>query len=403
MPALSPTMTEGNIATWKVKEGDSFVAGDVLLEIETDKASMDVEAQDDGIVAKIVHGDGAKGIKIGARIGVLAEAGDDISSLQIPAEESASAPAPKEQETPKKEPQPPKSVEAQEDRAKEPAKASATSENAAAPPRKQNTWYPLLPSVQHLIRVQNIAASEVEKITPTGPKGQLLKGDVLAYLGQISKSSPNALASRLEALSHLDLSNIKIAPRKEAPKAAAKEAAPEPAPEPVAQDVQVALPISMAAAIEVQQRIAKKLHINLPLSTLIARASDVANDDLPRSKLAKPSADDLFNAVLGLDSVASVHGVRGSFLPQVTALPHTAVATVPRVRTVKPDVDVLDFLSGRVRSTAPKRVPATLLPGPAATTNIFSVSVPKGDEARARVFLERVKEVLEEEPGRLVL
>lgn len=53
MPALSPTMTEGNIAAWKIKEGDSFSAGDVLLEIETDKAQMDVEAQDDGILAKI--------------------------------------------------------------------------------------------------------------------------------------------------------------------------------------------------------------------------------------------------------------------------------------------------------------------------------------------------------------
>jgi acetyl/propionyl-CoA carboxylase alpha subunit len=53
MPALSPTMTEGSIASWKIKEGDSFSAGDVLLEIETDKAQMDVEAQDDGILAKI--------------------------------------------------------------------------------------------------------------------------------------------------------------------------------------------------------------------------------------------------------------------------------------------------------------------------------------------------------------
>jgi len=53
MPALSPTMTEGNIASWKIKEGDYFSAGDVLLEIETDKAQMDVEAQDDGILAKI--------------------------------------------------------------------------------------------------------------------------------------------------------------------------------------------------------------------------------------------------------------------------------------------------------------------------------------------------------------
>lgn len=54
MPALSPTMTEGNIAAWKVKEGDEFIAGDVLLEVETDKAQMDVEAQDDGIMAKIM-------------------------------------------------------------------------------------------------------------------------------------------------------------------------------------------------------------------------------------------------------------------------------------------------------------------------------------------------------------
>lgn len=53
MPAMSPTMTEGNIATWKVREGDSFSAGDLLLEIETDKAQMDVEAQEDGIMAKI--------------------------------------------------------------------------------------------------------------------------------------------------------------------------------------------------------------------------------------------------------------------------------------------------------------------------------------------------------------
>ena len=88
MPAMSPTMTEGNIATWKVKEGDSFSAGDVLLEIETDKAQMDVEAQEDGIMAKIMTQDGAKAVKVGQRIAVLADAGDDISSLEIPAEEA---------------------------------------------------------------------------------------------------------------------------------------------------------------------------------------------------------------------------------------------------------------------------------------------------------------------------
>jgi pyruvate/2-oxoglutarate dehydrogenase complex dihydrolipoamide acyltransferase (E2) component len=54
MPAMSPTMTEGGISTWKMKEGDTFAAGDIILEIETDKATMDVEAQDDGVMAKIL-------------------------------------------------------------------------------------------------------------------------------------------------------------------------------------------------------------------------------------------------------------------------------------------------------------------------------------------------------------
>jgi pyruvate dehydrogenase E2 component (dihydrolipoamide acetyltransferase) len=54
MPAMSPTMTEGGIASWKLKEGDTFTAGDVLVEIETDKATIDVEAQDDGFLAKIM-------------------------------------------------------------------------------------------------------------------------------------------------------------------------------------------------------------------------------------------------------------------------------------------------------------------------------------------------------------
>ncbi|WRT67583.1 pyruvate dehydrogenase complex dihydrolipoamide acetyltransferase [Kwoniella shivajii] len=79
MPAMSPTMTEGGIAGWKLKEGDSFAAGDVLIEIETDKATIDVEAQDDGILAKIMVQDGAKGIPVGTPIAILGEEGDDLS------------------------------------------------------------------------------------------------------------------------------------------------------------------------------------------------------------------------------------------------------------------------------------------------------------------------------------
>lgn len=104
MPALSPTMTEGSIQSWRVKEGDKFSAGDVLLEIETDKASMDVEAQEDGVVFKILQGDGSKGVPVGKRIAVLAEADDDVSTLEMPADEAAAktaeAPAPAAAPTP---------------------------------------------------------------------------------------------------------------------------------------------------------------------------------------------------------------------------------------------------------------------------------------------------------------
>jgi len=71
--------------------GDSFSAGDVILEIETDKAQMDVEAQEDGILAKIVVAEGAKAVQVGSRIAVLAEEGDDLATLEIPADDSSSS------------------------------------------------------------------------------------------------------------------------------------------------------------------------------------------------------------------------------------------------------------------------------------------------------------------------
>ncbi|OBZ79090.1 Pyruvate dehydrogenase complex protein X component, mitochondrial [Grifola frondosa] len=89
MPAMSPTMTEGGIASWKKKEGESFSSGDVLLEIETDKATIDVEAQDDGILAKIIANDGAKNIAVGSAIAIIGEEGDDLSGADKLAAESS--------------------------------------------------------------------------------------------------------------------------------------------------------------------------------------------------------------------------------------------------------------------------------------------------------------------------
>jgi hypothetical protein len=386
MPALSPTMTEGNIAKWSVKEGDSFSAGDVLLEIETDKASMDVDAQDDGIMAKILQGDGSKGIQVGARIGVIAESGDDLSSLEIPAEDGPAKPPPK-QEASKPDP-------------KAGASKPSSPESSAAPanipsgPAKEQT-YPLLPSVEHLMHEKGLDASAIEKMTPSGPNNRLLKGDVLAYLGSVSAGYPAELSGRIEKLSHLDLSNIKLAPPASKP---APEAAP--IPEAIAQDVDIAVPISMTAVVEVQKQIQSSLGVFMPLSTFIARATDVANDDLPRSKNYKPTADELFNQVLGFDKVPSVNGTRGSFLPQITALPGASPATTVAKPAAK-KVDVIDFLSGK--STSSSFTAAKPVSGVSASVNIFSVKVPKGDERRANAFLQRVKTVLEGEPGRLVL
>lgn len=84
MPALSPTMEEGNLAKWLVKEGDSVSAGDVIAEIETDKATMEVEAVDEGVVAKILVAEGSEGVKVNAVIAILAEEGEDASSISVP-------------------------------------------------------------------------------------------------------------------------------------------------------------------------------------------------------------------------------------------------------------------------------------------------------------------------------
>ncbi|MGB3387329.1 MAG: biotin/lipoyl-containing protein, partial [Pseudaminobacter sp.] len=80
MPALSPTMEEGNLAKWLVKEGDKVSPGDVIAEIETDKATMEVEAVDEGTVAKLVVPAGTEGVKVNALIAVLAADGEDVAA-----------------------------------------------------------------------------------------------------------------------------------------------------------------------------------------------------------------------------------------------------------------------------------------------------------------------------------
>src|SRR6202166_4048413 len=82
MPALSPTMTEGNLARWLKKEGDEVHSGDVIAEIETDKATMEYEAADEGRLGKIIVPEGAQGIKVNQPIALLLEEGEDPAELE---------------------------------------------------------------------------------------------------------------------------------------------------------------------------------------------------------------------------------------------------------------------------------------------------------------------------------
>ncbi|KAF1353562.1 hypothetical protein BDV97DRAFT_375523 [Delphinella strobiligena] len=414
MPALSPTMTEGNITSWKLKEGDKFSAGDVILEIETDKAQMDVEAQDDGILAKIFLGDGSKTIQVGDRIAVLAEPDDDLSTLEIPAEDkkaSSGQPARKDRPSPQEEmaggldktesspsaSEAPPSSKPNADAAAGGAADTARAKQVGAgdkagKPQKQN--YPLYPSVQHLLLQNGLSKDEANKIPATGPNGRVLKGDVLAYLGKIDKNYSAEQSKRISKMGHLDLSNIQVSTPKKADTKPTSAAQEKPAPIP---DTQIALPISLSAVIATQKRVQESLGIFLPLSTFIARASELANEDLPLSKNRTPTQEELFNSVLGLDKVIPKTS-RGNYAPQITGLPATSTsASKPAAKKS----DIIDLLSA-----APKKVSRPRTVGAANTItpqSVFSVFARQGEEKRVQEYLERVKNVLEAEPGRLVL
>jgi len=92
MPALSPTMEEGTLAKWLVKEGDTVASGDIIAEIETDKATMEFEAVDEGIVGKILIAEGTEGVKVNTAIAILVEEGEDVPAEAPVAEPAAAAP-----------------------------------------------------------------------------------------------------------------------------------------------------------------------------------------------------------------------------------------------------------------------------------------------------------------------
>ncbi len=182
MPALSPTMEEGNLAKWLVKEGDSVAPGDVIAEIETDKATMEVEAVDEGVVAKILVPEGTEGVKVNAPIAVLAEEGEDVSAAaasggSAPAADTPSAPpAPKPEEAAAPAPAPtPVPVPT-------PALAPAAKPQAAA---KGDRVF----SSPLARRLAANAGLDISAIAGSGPHGRVIRRDVdAAIAGGVGKA-----------------------------------------------------------------------------------------------------------------------------------------------------------------------------------------------------------------------
>ena len=174
MPALSPTMEEGKLAKWHVKEGDSVSSGDVIAEIETDKATMEVEAVDEGKIGKILVAEGAEGVKVNAVIAVLLQEGEDASAASAPkAEAPKAAPA---AEAPKAEAPKPAAAPAPA-ATNSNSGSSAPASFASAPTKSEGGKVFSSPLARRLAKEAGI---DIGSISGSGPKGRVVKSDVEA-------------------------------------------------------------------------------------------------------------------------------------------------------------------------------------------------------------------------------
>jgi pyruvate dehydrogenase E2 component (dihydrolipoamide acetyltransferase) len=193
MPALSPTMEKGNLAKWLKKEGDAIKAGDVIAEIETDKATMEVEAVDEGILAKIIVPEGSQDVPVNQLIAVIAGEGEDVKAAAGGA--GASKPA----------------AAAPAAAAPAPAKAEPAPVAAAAPPPAPASIAQAASGIRLFAsplakRIAKLEGIDLSKVAGTGPHGRIVERDVKSALaGGTAKAAP-------------------------APAAAAAPSAPKPAP-----------------------------------------------------------------------------------------------------------------------------------------------------------------------------
>lgn len=176
MPALSPTMEKGNLAKWLKKEGDAIKSGDIIAEIETDKATMEVEAVDEGVLAKIVVPEGTADVAVNEVIGVIASEGEDAKSVSAP----SAAPA-KNEAAPKVEAKPAEPAAAPS------APGAAPAPAAAAAPAAGNRAF-ASPLARRLAKEAGI---DLAKVQGSGPHGRVVERDIAtAKQGGAAKAAP---------------------------------------------------------------------------------------------------------------------------------------------------------------------------------------------------------------------
>jgi len=174
MPALSPTMEEGTLAKWHVKEGDTVSSGDIMAEIETDKATMEFEAVDEGTVGKIIVAEGTEGVKVNDVIAVLLEDGESADDIGDVSSGSSAAPAPSS-------PEPAQSA------------APAADKPAAAPaaPARDGQRIFATPLARRIAADKGL---DLSAITGSGPHGRIVKADVANATAAPKAAAPAAKA-----------------------------------------------------------------------------------------------------------------------------------------------------------------------------------------------------------------
>jgi pyruvate dehydrogenase E2 component (dihydrolipoamide acetyltransferase) len=193
MPALSPTMTEGNLAKWHKKVGDAVKAGDVIAEIETDKATMEVEAVEEGVMGELVVPEGAQGVKVNAVIARLLGEGEDKAALKTeakapteqapvaPPKPGAASPAPQAGPAPKAAAAPKPPAAAEPAMPADPKTTPASAPAAPAPAAAGNGHDRLFASPLAR-RMAAQAGVDIAKVKGSGPAGRIVKADIEAAL-----------------------------------------------------------------------------------------------------------------------------------------------------------------------------------------------------------------------------